>query len=118
PWAVQVAAAALSLSLAYGIAPLVPPETLAHLIALVFTVVHVFQLVLTHMLVKHFYGDYGVTAVISTYVRTGWAAIAAGVFGFALLYPLRGYTGGWSLRSIPHAVIACWPAGSVLVAGT
>src|SRR5699024_11955789 len=64
PMVVQVGAAALSLSLAYGIAPLVPPETLAHLIALVFTVVHVFQLVLTHMLVKHFYGDYGVTAVI------------------------------------------------------
>ena len=116
PMVVQVGAAALSLSLAYGIAPLVPPETLAHLIALVFTVVHVFQLVLTHMLVKHFYGDYGVTAVISTYVRTGWAAIAAGVFGFALLYPLGGYTGGWAMMSIPNAVIACGLVGTVMVA--
>ncbi|MDN6520428.1 MAG: murein biosynthesis protein MurJ [Yaniella sp.] len=116
PMIVQVGAAALSLSLAYGIAPLVPPETLAHLIALVFTVVHVFQLALTHMLVKRVYGDYGVKAVISTYVRTGWAAIAAGIFGFALLYPLGGYTGGWAMSSIPNAVIACGLAGTVMVA--
>ena len=116
PMVVQVGAAALSLSLAYGIAPLVPPETLAHLIALVFTVVHVFQLALTHMLVKRFYGDYGVKAVISTYVRTGWAAIAAGIFGFALLYPLGGYTGGWAMSSIPNAVIACGLVGTVMVA--
>ena len=116
PMVVQVGAAALSLSLAYGIAPLVPPETLAHLIALVFTVVHVFQLVLTHMLVKRFYGDYGVKAVISTYVRTGWAAIAAGIFGFAVLYPLGGYTGGWAMSSIPNAVIACGLVGTVMVA--
>lgn len=116
PMVVQVGAAALSLSLAYGIAPLVPPETLAHLIALVFTVVHVFQLALTHMLVKRVYGDYGVKAVISTYVRTGWAAIAAGVFGFALLYPLGGYTGGWAMSSIPNAVIACGLVGTVMVA--
>ncbi|MDN5816324.1 murein biosynthesis integral membrane protein MurJ [Yaniella sp.] len=116
PMVVQVGAAALSLSLAYGIAPLVPPETLAHLIALVFTVVHVFQLALTHMLVKRVYGDYGVKAVISTYVRTGWAAIAAGIFGFALLYPLGGYTGGWAMSSIPNAVIACGLAGTVMVA--
>lgn len=116
PMVVQVGAAALSLSLAYGIAPLVPPETLAHLIALVFTVVHVFQLVLTHMLVKRFYGDYGVKAVISTYVRTGWAAIAAGIFGFAVLYPLGGYTGGWAMSSIPNAAIACGLVGTVMVA--
>ncbi|MDN5704375.1 MAG: murein biosynthesis protein MurJ [Yaniella sp.] len=116
PMVVQVGAAALSLSLAYGIAPLVPPETLAHLIALVFTVVHVFQLALTHMLVKRVYGDYGVKAVISTYVRTGWAAIAAGIFGAALLYPLGGYTGGWAMSSIPNAVIACGLAGTVMVA--
>ena len=116
PMVVQVGAAALSLSLAYGIAPLVPPETLAHLIALVFTVVHVFQLALTHMLVKRFYGDYGVKAVISTYVRTGWAAIAAGIFGAALLYPLGGYTGGWAMNSIPNAVIACGLVGTVMVA--
>ena len=116
PMVVQVGAAALSLSLAYGIAPLVPPETLAHLIALVFTVVHVFQLALTHMLVKRVYGDYGVKAVISTYVRTGWAAIAAGIFGFALLYPLGGYTGGWAMSSIPNAVIACGLVGTVMVA--
>ncbi|MDN5730700.1 MAG: murein biosynthesis protein MurJ [Yaniella sp.] len=116
PMIVQVGAAALSLSLAYGIAPLVPPETLAHLIALVFTVVHVFQLALTHMLVKRVYGDYGVKAVISTYVRTGWAAIAAGIFGAALLYPLGGYTGGWAMSSIPNAVIACGLVGTVMVA--
>ncbi|MDN6358711.1 lipid II flippase MurJ [Yaniella sp.] len=116
PMVVQVGAAALSLSLAYGIAPLVPPETLAHLIALVFTVVHVFQLALTHMLVKRVYGDYGVKAVISTYVRTGWAAIAAGIFGAALLYPLGGYTGGWAMSSIPNAVIACGLVGTVMVA--
>ncbi|MDN6638036.1 MAG: murein biosynthesis protein MurJ [Yaniella sp.] len=116
PMVVPVGAAALSLSLAYGIAPLVPPETLAHLIALVFTVVHVFQLALTHMLVKRVYGDYGVKAVISTYVRTGWAAIAAGIFGAALLYPLGGYTGGWAMSSIPNAVIACGLVGTVMVA--
>lgn len=116
PMIVQVGAAALSLSLAYGIAPLVPPEALAHLIALVFTVVHVFQLALTHILVKRFYGDYGVKAVISTYVRTGWAAIAAGIFGAALLYPLGGYTGGWAMSSIPNAVIACGLVGIVMVA--
>src|SRR5690625_1362957 len=115
PMVVQVGAAALSLTLSYGIAPLVPPETLAHLIALVFTVVHVFQLVLTHMLVKHFYGDYGTNEVLATYIRTGWAAVVAGIFGAAVLYPMGGYTGGWAMSSIVNAAIACAVVGVIMV---
>lgn len=116
PMAVQVGAAALSLSLAYGIAPFVPMESLAHLIALIFTVVHVFQLLLTHFLVKRYYGDYGTKAVLFTYIRTGWAAVVAGIFGVALLYPMGGYTGGWAMTSIVNAVIACGIVGTVMVA--
>ena len=116
PMIVQVGAAALSLSLAYGIAPLVPMESLAHLIALIFTGVHVFQLVLTHILVKRHFGDYGTKAVLATYIRTGWAAVVAGVFGVALLYPMGGYTGGWAMSSIPNAALACAIVGVVMVA--
>src|SRR5699024_12353726 len=70
---------------------------------------------LTHILVKRFFGDYGVKQVLSTYIRTGWAGIVAGIFGFALLYPMGGYTGGWAMSSIINAVIACGVAGSVMV---
>src|SRR5690625_3191362 len=115
PMVVQVGAAALSLSLAYGIAPLVPPETLAHLIALVFTVVHVFQLAATHILVKRYFGDYGTNEVLATYIRTGWAAVVAGIFGAAVLYPMGGYTGGWAMSSIVNAAIACAVVGVIMV---
>ena len=115
PMIVQIGAAAVSLGLSYGLAPIMPIENMAYLIALIFTVVHILQLALTHILVKRFFGDYGVKHVLSTYIRTGWAAIAAGVFGFALLYPLGGYTGGWAMSSIVNAVIACGLVGSVMV---
>src|SRR5699024_11669586 len=81
PMIVQVGAAAISLSLAYGVAPLVAVENIAYLIALIFTVVHALQLTLTHILVTRHYGDYGTKAVLFTYVRTGWAGVVAGVFG-------------------------------------
>lgn len=116
PMIVQVGAAAVSLSLAYGLAPLVPVENIAYLVALIFTIVHVLQLALTHILVKRFFGDYGVKNVMSTYIRTGWAAVVAGIFGVALLYPLGGYTAGWAMASIPNAVIACGIVGVVMVA--
>lgn len=115
PMVVQIGAAAVSLGLAYGLAPIMPVESMAYLIALIFTVVHVLQLVLTHILVKRFFGDYGVKQVLSTYIRTGWAGIVAGIFGFALLYPMGGYTGGWAMSSIINAAIACGVAGSVMV---
>ena len=114
PMLVQIGAAALSLSLAYGIAPLVPMESLAHLIALIFTGVHVFQLAATHILVKRHFGDYGTKAVIATYIRTGWAAVVAGAVGAAVLYPLGGYTGGWAMTSIINAAIACAIVGVVM----
>lgn len=116
PMIVQVGAAAISLSLAYGVAPLVAVENIAYLIALIFTVVHALQLTLTHILVKRHYGDYGTKAVLFTYVRTGWAGVVAGVFGVALLYPMGGYTGGWAMASITNAVLACAVVGTVMVA--
>lgn len=115
PMIVQVAAAAISLTLAYGLAPLVPVENTAYLVALIFTVVHVLQLALTHILVKRSFGDYGVKEVVSTYVRSGWAAVVAGIFGFALLYPMGGYTAGWAMASISNAIIACGIVGVVMV---
>ena len=115
PMLVQVGAAALSLTLAYGIAPLVPMDSLAHLIALIFTVIHVFQFAATHILVKRHFGDYGSKAVVATYIRTGWAAVVAGVFGAAVLYPLGGYTGGWAMASIINAAIACVIVGVLMV---
>src|SRR5699024_2892281 len=85
PMLVQVGAALASLGLAYALAPLVPIESIAHLIALIFTGVHVVQLLVTHILAKRFFGDYGTKSVLGTYVRTGWAGVVAGIFGVALL---------------------------------
>lgn len=115
PMLVQVVCALLSLTLSYALAPLIPMESLAHFIALIFTCVHVIQLVMTHVLIKRHFGDYGTKAVASTYLRTGWAAVIAGIFGAALLYPMGGYTGGWAMSSIPNAAIACAIAGVVMV---
>ncbi|HEY4577600.1 MAG TPA: murein biosynthesis protein MurJ, partial [Yaniella sp.] len=115
PMVVQVAAALTSLGLSYALAPLVPIESIAHLIALIITAVHVVQLVATHILAKRYFGDYGVKPVVSTYIRTGWAGVVAGVFGVALLYPMGGYTGGWAMDSIVNAVLACGIVGIVMV---
>ena len=115
PMVVQVAAALTSLGLSYALAPLVPIESIAHLIALIITAVHVVQLVATHILAKRYFGDYGVKPVVSTYIRTGWAGVVAGVFGVALLYPMGGYTGGWAMDSIVNAVLACGTVGVVMV---
>ncbi|HEY4556984.1 MAG TPA: lipid II flippase MurJ, partial [Enteractinococcus sp.] len=115
PMVVQVAAALTSLSLSYALAPLVPIESIAHLIALIFTGVHVLQLAATHLLAKRYFGDYGIKPVVSTYIRTGWAGVVAGVFGVALLYPMGGYTGGWAMTSIVNALIACAIVGVVMV---
>ena len=115
PMVVQVAAALTSLGLSYALAPLVPIESIAHLIALIITAVHVVQLVATHILAKRYFGDYGVKPVVSTYIRTGWAGVVAGVFGVALLYPMGGYTGGWAMESIVNAVLACGIVGVVMV---
>ena len=115
PMVVQVAAALTSLGLSYALAPLVPIESIAHLIALIITAVHVVQLVATHILAKRYFGDYGVKPVVSTYIRTGWAGVVAGVFGVALLYPMGGYTGGWAMESIVNAVLACGTVGVVMV---
>ena len=115
PMLVQVGAALASLSLSYALAPLVPIESIAHLIALIFTGVHVVQLLLTHILAKRFFGDYGTKSVLDTYVRTGWAGVVAGIFGVALLYPMGGYTGGFAMTSIPNAVLACGIVGTVMV---
>lgn len=115
PMLVQVGASAVSLSLAYGLSPLVPVENTAYLVAVIFTAVHVLQLALTHILVKRYFGDYGVKGVLSTYIRSGWAAVVAGLFGAALLYPLGGYTGGWAMATIPNAIAACGIVGVVMV---
>lgn len=116
PMIVQVAAAITSLSLSYALAPLVPIEVIAHLIALIFTGVHVLQLIVTHILAKRYFGDYGFKTVLSTYIRTGWAGVVAGVFGVALLYPMGGYTGGWAMSSIVNAAISCGIIGTIMVA--
>lgn len=116
PMVVQVGAAVVSLSLAYGVAPLVPVEDRAYLVALIFTVVHFLQFGFTHILVLRYFGNYGVKGVISTYIRTGWAAVVAGIFGIALLYPMGGFTGGWAMSTIPNAILACAIVGVVMVA--
>src|SRR5699024_11601527 len=92
PMIVQVGAAAVSLSLAYGLAPLVPVEGRAYLVAIIFTVVHFLQFGLTHVLVLRYFCNYGVIGVIGTYIHPRRAAVVAGILGVALLYPMVEYT--------------------------
>lgn len=115
PMLVQVAAAVITLVLAYGLAPFVPNTSMAYLLALAYTVVHVLQFLVCHLLVKRHYGDYGSAAVLTTYLRTGFAALIAGGAGVVTLWLLGGYSLGFAWSSIISALVSCAIVGVVML---
>lgn len=118
PMIVQVLAVTISLIAGYGLAPFVPAATMALLAALIFTVVHFLQFTVTHILARKYLGDYGLGTVALTYMRTGYAAVAAGAVGAIVAWSLGGYNlhhGGFAYASLTNALITCVVVGVVMV---
>lgn len=115
PMLVQVSAAVVTLALAYGIAPFIPNTSMAYLLALTYTVVHVLQFLVCHLLVRRTYGDYGSSEVFATYLRTGYAAVLSGLAGAGVLWLLGGFSTGFAWQSIITALISCAAVGIVML---
>lgn len=60
------------------------------------------------------WGSFDFTTVLAAYARSGFAALAAGVVGAAVLWLLGGYTFGFAWDSIVTAVISCAVVGLVM----
>lgn len=115
PMMIQCSAALITLAIAYGLAPIIPNESMAYLLALIYTMVHVIQFLLCHFMVKRTFGNYGSQAVFTTYIRTGFSAIASGAAGVFTLWLLGGYSYGFAWSSIVGALVSCCVVGMVMV---
>lgn len=113
PMLIQSATAALGLILAFSAAAVVDPLHIAAAIAFIYGLTNILSCIGTHYLVKHRYGNYGVTSVIDTYVRVGWMATISGAAGSLVLWLLGGFNFGFAYSSLFNAIISI-----VLVAGT
>lgn len=116
PMIVQCTASVLTLISAYLLAPIIPNASLAHLIALLFTVVHIIQFLMVHFLTLKRFGNYHTSKVFTAYLRTGYAAVASGLVGALVLLLLGGYHNGFPYASILTALITCAVVGIVMLA--
>lgn len=116
PMWVFAAAAAAGLTITYGGAQFIENQQVPYLVVGVFSGLHLLQYVICHLLVVRRWGSFDFTSVLSAYTRSGFAAVAAGAAGAAVLWLLGGYSFGFAWNSIATALISCAVVGSVMAA--
>ncbi|GAA1823589.1 hypothetical protein GCM10009771_23690 [Nesterenkonia flava] len=114
PMLIYSVVSGIGLITAYVMAFLAPHQQLPFLIVGLFSVLHLLQYVLCHILVVRRWGGFGLSSVLSAYVRAGFAALAAGAAGALVLWAMGGYDWGFAWNSILTAVVACAAVGVVM----
>lgn len=114
PMLIQTATAALGLVLAFTAAAVADPLHIAAAIAFIYGLTNVLGAIGTHYLVKHRYGDYGITRVIDTYVRIGWMATISALVGCLVLWFMGGFNFGFAYDSLITAIITVIVVGGVM----
>lgn len=116
PMFVFAVIAAFGLTTSYGLAQVIPNHQLPFVVVGMFSVLHILQYVICHVLVVRRWGGFGFGTVLAAYSRSGAAAVAAGAAGALVLWLLGGYTWGFAWGSIGGALVTCAAVGLVMAA--
>ncbi len=116
PMFVFAVIAAFGLTTSYGLAQVIPNHQVPFMVVGLFTVLHILQYVICHVLVVRRWGGFSFGTVLAAYSRSGGAALVAGVTGAAVLWLLGGYSWGFAWDSIGSALVTCAAVGLVMAA--
>ena len=116
PMFVFAVIAAFGLTTSYGLAQVIPNHQVPFVVVGMFSVLHILQYVICHVLVVRRWGGFGFGTVLAAYSRSGAAAVAAGAAGALVLWLLGGYTWGFAWGSIGGALVTCAAVGLVMAA--
>lgn len=114
PMLLQVFYAVVGLVPAIIVANILPPEYMAPAMATIYAFANNAMAIAGHFVVKRRQGDYDSGKVIDAYIRIGWYAIFAGLFGAAVLWALGGYDRGYAWQGYVSAIVSLVAAGSVM----
>lgn len=114
PMFVFAAIAAFGLTTSYSLAQVIPNHQVPLMVVGLFTVLHILQYVICHVLVIRRWGGFSFGTVLAAYSRSGAAALVAGIAGAGVLWLLGGYTWGFAWNSILAALVTCAVVGIVM----
>ncbi len=116
PMFIYAVIAAVGLTVTHISAQILPSYHVPFVVVGMFSVLHMLQYVICHVLVVRRWGGFGFGTVLAAYSRSGAAAVVAGVAGAAVLWLLGGYTWGFAWDSIGSALLSCAAVGLVMAA--
>lgn len=116
PMFIYAVIAAVGLTVTHISAQILPSYHVPFVVVGMFSVLHMLQYVICHVLVVRRWGGFGFGSVLAAYYRSGAAAVVAGVAGAAVLWLLGGYTWGFAWDSIGSALLSCAAVGLVMAA--
>lgn len=116
PMFIYAVIAAVGLTVTHISAQILPSYHVPFVVVGMFSVLHMLQYVICHVLVVRRWGGFGFGTVLAAYYRSGAAAVVAGVAGAAVLWLLGGYTWGFAWDSIGSALLSCAAVGLVMAA--
>lgn len=116
PMFIYAISAAVGLTVTHISAQILPSYHVPFVVVGMFSVLHMLQYVICHVLVVRRWGGFGFGTVLAAYSRSGAAAVVAGVAGATVLWLLGGYTWGFAWDSIGSALLSCAAVGLVMAA--
>ena len=114
PMFIYAIIAAVGLTVTHISAQILPSYHVPFVVVGMFSVLHMLQYVICHVLVVRRWGGFGFGTVLAAYSRSGAAAVVAGVAGATVLWLLGGYTWGFAWDSIGSALLSCAAVGLVM----
>ena len=114
PMFIYAAIAAVGLTVTHVSAQFLPNYQVPFVVVGMFSVLHMLQYVICHVLVVRRWGGFSFGSVLAAYSRSGAAAVVAGVAGAGVLWLLGGYTWGFAWGSIGSALVTCAVVGVVM----
>lgn len=115
PMVVTLILAPIGLTITYTCAVFVPDAYLAYVVVTLFSGLNIVRTIIFHRIAVRRWGHYELSSVLHAYTTSGFAAVTAGIAGFALLALLGGFNWGFAWNSILTAALSC--TGVVVVMG-
>ncbi|GAB3849569.1 murein biosynthesis integral membrane protein MurJ [Nesterenkonia populi] len=92
----------------------VPYESMPYVVVAVWGAMNVMRYGCFHVLAARRWGSFGLPSIITAYVSSGWAAVAAGLAGGLAAWAMGAYTFGFAYDSILTAAVTLLISGSVM----
>ncbi|WP_229659410.1 murein biosynthesis integral membrane protein MurJ [Nesterenkonia alkaliphila] len=107
PMMVNLTLVPIGLTITHLCALLLPHHYIPYIVVGLFSTLNIARTIIFHLLATRRWGHYGLASVLTAYISSGFAALAAGCAGVLMLAPLGGFTWGFAWNSIGTAVVSC-----------